>query len=70
MKKLLINFNILCFVLFNCNCQQSITIKDVQISYLNTGNKTDFLVSSSLGNGIKADNAWLAIGFNNEDKMV
>lgn len=50
--------------------QQSITLKNVVVNFLNRGQQTDFFLISNLAPGIDANNAWLGVGVNSIDKMV
>ena len=43
---------------------------DVSISWRSKEDKTEFFISSPLGNGVNVNNAWLGIGLNKEPRMV
>jgi len=45
---------------------ESITVSNIEITWTNLGNQTNFKISSSLANGILPVNAWLAFGFNSQ----
>lgn len=40
------------------------------VRMVNDGQNTQFFVTSPLGNGVSPNDAWLAIGFNNDPAMV
>ena len=50
-------------------CQQSITIQNVVVNFLNRGEQTDFFVISNLGPDIDINNAYLAVGLNHNQEM-
>lgn len=61
----------LVFLVLNSNCDQSLTVlNNVRISYYYSQASTYFLVTSPLGNGVSANNAWLAVGLNTMAGMV
>ena len=53
----------------NINCQTSVTLSNVQINLTTTTNYTTFVVTSSLGNGVSINDAWLGIGLNSVNRM-
>jgi hypothetical protein len=62
---------LLAVLVINCSCQkQTVTIKNVTISWENKGNKTMFYVSSPLGNGVELSDCWLGVGINSKKGMV
>lgn len=50
--------------------QQSVTLNNVIIRFLNRGDTTDYFLISNLAAGIKPESAWLAIGLNSKSQMV
>jgi hypothetical protein len=58
-----------------CHGQQMIQTvnlfnNNVFYSLTNNGQSTQFYVTTPLGNGVSPSDAWLAIGFNDNPKMV
>jgi len=51
------------------DCQQSITIQNVVVNFLNRGVQTDFFVISNLAPGVDLNNAYLAVGLNRNQEM-
>jgi hypothetical protein len=49
---------------------QTMSLYDVSISWRSKEDKTEFFISSPLGNGVNVNNAWLGIGLNKEPRMV
>ncbi len=45
-------------------------MSNVQLTFRNRGNQTDFIVESSFGNGVYVDNAWLGIGLNSRSGVM
>lgn len=46
------------------NCQkQTLTVSDIEITWENKGNETEFVLKSELGNGVDLEHSWLGIGF-------
>jgi len=45
-------------------------LANIQVEFVNKGAQTDFVFTSSLGNGLNLSNAWIGVGFNDEPKMV
>lgn len=62
------------FFLSNASLNQAFqTIRlmgNVDISYKNRGNETEFIVTTPFGNGISASNAWIGIGFNDYSNVM
>lgn len=51
--------------------QQSITLNNVIVNFLNRGSQTDFFLISNLPNsGVNVNNAWVSVGLNSNNKMV
>ena len=49
---------------------QALTLGTAEISWVNRGQKTEFQISSPLGNGVTGEAAWMGLGFNKEGAMV
>ncbi len=64
------NILLLVFGVQIVSCQQSITLSNVIVNFLNRGSQTDFFLISNLSPGINANNAWVGVGLNSEKKMV
>lgn len=51
--------------------QQSITLNNVIVNFLNRGSQTDFFLISNFPNsGVNVNNAWVGVGLNSNNKMV
>ena len=69
MKILILIFLLNLTLYSDINCQTSVTLSNVQINFTTTANYTSFVVTSSLGNGVAINDAWLGIGLNAVNRM-
>jgi hypothetical protein len=60
---------VLHLVFYSTNCQSTVSLLNAVISWSNRGYQTDFKITTPL-TGVNANDAWLAIGFNNVPKMA
>ena len=66
---LILTLNVLIFTPIQSSLQ-TVTVKNVQISWANRGSQTEFSVMSSLDGKISLTNAWIGIGINTNTRMV
>ena len=52
------------------NSSLGLTLRTGEVTWVNRGQKTDFQISSALGNGVTAEAAWMGVGFNKVKGMV
>ena len=46
------------------SCQtQSLNVAGIEVTWANNGESTDFILKSSLGNGVSPSNGYIGIGF-------
>lgn len=57
------------FLIYFVNCESANFLGTTRVSWVNTGLKSEFYVTSTLS-GLDLNDAWLAVGFNNKNIMV
>ena len=71
MKQIGIVFLVLAFSFNKNEAWNSINVmSNVQVTFRNRGQQTDFIVESSFGNGVYVSNAWVGIGLNSRANVM
>ncbi len=58
---------ILANIIYQINTQQSVTIKGINVNFLNRGSQTEFTAKSNFDT---PTNSWIAVGLNKYPSMV